>query len=767
MKKIITMIAVFIVITLGLICISGKKIYAREVGGTTTFEGVGRYSIAIAGNNNATKGTGVHVGMNLITSYPSNWNTIKANIPSNILNRINNMSGSYLNIDGTVVKAFITINDVRFNATSSTVRQILLIKPDGTYQVLNESGLLEINITEKGWYYVSILDAETQPHQSWSILSVYEKSSLPMKYVKILKASASVDGSNSVNRVAELDFNMSMKLKSEFELFGVVLGGGQWGWTVNGVTEDTFEAKLSNGTYKQLYQSTYNGKTIFAGRTSTDFFNGTFNTQRSHTQAGGELDIFHEKLGKDYFNNQDILGYRITKNGTDMFSLNLIGIAQEIYYPDISVYTSITDNGNNDYLYEGKDVKVKVNASNIAISGENNIAYNSTITSSVDECLSNIRNITVKVNGSTSSMKASYDSTKKAVILSDISTITPGQTITIEYDATINSNITSKGTLNSTVSIPTRANMKSYVIDISSMSSTDKEKYKNIYIEDNDNDSISGKNNTPRGTVEVKYIDQVTKKEISTSTTKTGIAGDTYTTSSKTINGYELVVTPSNSTGKYATNTITVTYEYRKLSNVTAKYIDLNSNEEISDKVITTLKEGEDYTTQEKEIEGYELVKIPENKSGVVGSSDIEVIYVYDLIKGKITVTKVDKNNNSKYLSGAIFKIEKVDNDINIDTSFASIEKTTDENGKIEFTELTVGKYRITEIKAPEGYELSNDTIEVEINNKNKEINITASDRLKLELPQTGGKGAVLFIVIGLAFISAGVIIKKLQKKKI
>ena len=59
---------------------------------------------------------------------------------------------------------------------------------------------------------------------------------------------------------------------------------------------------------------------------------------------------------------------------------------------------------------------------------------------------------------------------------------------------------------------------------------------------------------------------------------------------------------------------ITVTYEYRKLSDVTVKYVDENTGEEIPgvDRVVTTYKEGENYTTEKKEISGYQFTKIVE-----------------------------------------------------------------------------------------------------------------------------------------------------------
>ncbi|MEI3337463.1 MAG: TIM-barrel domain-containing protein [Clostridium sp.] len=67
------------------------------------------------------------------------------------------------------------------------------------------------------------------------------------------------------------------------------------------------------------------------------------------------------------------------------------------------------------------------------------------------------------------------------------------------------------------------------------------------------------------GTVIVEYADE-NGNEIATSTTKTGEVGESYTTTAKTISGYELVLTPTNANGTYKNGTITVTYKYKKVT---------------------------------------------------------------------------------------------------------------------------------------------------------------------------------------------------------
>ena len=131
--------------------------------------------------------------------------------------------------------------------------------------------------------------------------------------------------------------------------------------------------------------------------------------------------------------------------------------------------------------------------------------------------------------------------------------------------------------------------------------------------------------------VVTKHIDTVTKEEIAKSTTQTGLENDSYTTSSVTIAGYVLEVTPANATGKMTPEQITVTYEYRKLSDVVVKYVDENTGAEIPgvDEITTTYKQGESYTTDKKDILNYTYTKDTGNVSGTVERKNIEVIYYY------------------------------------------------------------------------------------------------------------------------------------------
>ncbi len=193
------------------------------------------------------------------------------------------------------------------------------------------------------------------------------------------------------------------------------------------------------------------------------------------------------------------------------------------------------------------------------------------------------------------------------------------------------------------------------------------------------------------GNIEVKYIDEVTGEEIEEKETITGIEGDRYNTESKDISGYELVEEPTNKSGEMKEGTITVTYKYRKLSKVIIKYIDLNSGNEI-EKEEKEYKEGENYTTESKEISGYKLVETSGKVNGIVGRKEIEVIYGYKKIAGGVKVKHIDKENNE------VIKEEKIEGLV---------------GEKYNTKRLELQKYNFIEVVGNEEGKLSGEVIEV------------------------------------------------------
>ena len=204
-----------------------------------------------------------------------------------------------------------------------------------------------------------------------------------------------------------------------------------------------------------------------------------------------------------------------------------------------------------------------------------------------------------------------------------------------------------------------------------------------------------------------------------------------------------------------------------KKTSVVVKYVDENG-EKLAEDVLIEGKVGDEYKTQAKEFGEYEVKEIIGNEQGQMTTEQITVTYVYKKVVGSVEITKVDKNDNSKVIEGAVFKIEKIDTSGNIDTEFEAKEMTTGSNGKVLFEGLEVGKYRVTEIKAPENYELQKESIEVEITKENRDVKLTAENELKLVLPETGAVNyTIVFIIVGIVFIISSLIVNRIIKYKI
>ncbi len=131
---------------------------------------------------------------------------------------------------------------------------------------------------------------------------------------------------------------------------------------------------------------------------------------------------------------------------------------------------------------------------------------------------------------------------------------------------------------------------------------------------------------------------------------------------------------------------------------------------------------------------------------------------------GSISVTKVDKNDESKKLKGAEFTLIKLKEENGKwveDKSFKALKGITSDTGIIIFSNLEYGKYRLQETNAPEGYKTQDDSIDIELNENNQDYTLKIPNKKNIELPLTGGKGAISVILLGIGFIIVGVIMKK------
>ncbi|MEK4213298.1 collagen-binding protein [Bacillus wiedmannii] len=148
---------------------------------------------------------------------------------------------------------------------------------------------------------------------------------------------------------------------------------------------------------------------------------------------------------------------------------------------------------------------------------------------------------------------------------------------------------------------------------------------------------------------------------------------------------------------------------------------------------------------------------------------EVEAPKGYELLKDKIAV-KIEKDTVVEIKIGnkklpdptGQFEIEKVDDkDINLKLKgavFQVLDKegkevtrlTTDEKGKVISNQLVIGKYTVKEIKAPNGYMLLRDPIEIEITEAVRTQKLTVKNvKNNWVIPNTGGSGTTSFSVTG------------------
>ena len=169
----------------------------------------------------------------------------------------------------------------------------------------------------------------------------------------------------------------------------------------------------------------------------------------------------------------------------------------------------------------------------------------------------------------------------------------------------------------------------------------------------------------------VKYLEKKTEKELAPSETISGVVGDAFETSRKTIPNYRAVdPEPKETKGNMVKGTTEIIYYYEEIPNgtVNIKYWDADTNQEITyvnEKGKTTNygytiigKIESDYQAEEKTIPYYDIVenRKPDNASGKIEEGKTtEVNYYY---KKKIFNLKVQKKVVSFIVNGEEKTIE-------------------------------------------------------------------------------------------------------------
>lgn len=128
-----------------------------------------------------------------------------------------------------------------------------------------------------------------------------------------------------------------------------------------------------------------------------------------------------------------------------------------------------------------------------------------------------------------------------------------------------------------------------------------------------------------------------------------------------------------------------------------------------------------------------------------------------DVYTYKISLLKVDQDNNAVKLAGAEFKLEMQNEDGEWDV--VGENQLTNADGAAAWDGLKEGTYRLTEIKAPSGYIQSTTPMEVVLPGEADETTLTANAQFtNKQTPHTGGSGTLAYTVVGLAILAvAGV----------
>lgn len=164
-------------------------------------------------------------------------------------------------------------------------------------------------------------------------------------------------------------------------------------------------------------------------------------------------------------------------------------------------------------------------------------------------------------------------------------------------------------------------------------------------------------------------------------------------------------------------------------------------------------------------------------KNGLSAKLESDIIKVPNTLSTvDVTIRKVDSTNSSTTLSGAKFELTG-----NSDQSFEKRTIEIGEGGTAKIENLPVGTYTLTEIKAPDGYNLLTEkiTLTVSANMVNASYGsggstsmvsvegtiVTIKNSAGTALPNTGGIGTAWFTVAGLTLVAAAAGLTALRRK--
>ena len=154
----------------------------------------------------------------------------------------------------------------------------------------------------------------------------------------------------------------------------------------------------------------------------------------------------------------------------------------------------------------------------------------------------------------------------------------------------------------------------------------------------------------PRGTVNVTYVDEQDAK-LADPVTLEGEVDAAYTAEKKEISGYNFLRVEGSETGTFKAEVQNVKYIYQAIpkprGTVNVTYVD-EQDAQLADPVTLEGEVDSSYTTEKKEITGYNFLRVEGSATGTFKSEVQNVKYIYQAIpkpRGTVNVTYVDEQD--------------------------------------------------------------------------------------------------------------------------
>lgn len=288
--------------------------------------------------------------------------------------------------------------------------------------------------------------------------------------------------------------------------------------------------------------------------------------------------------------------------------------------------------------------------------------------------------------------------------------------------------------------------------------------------------------------VVVKYLDENSSQEISSSITLTGNIGDTYQSDQKSISGYSFKQVQGSPSGQFTNQLQTVVYLYTKDAvpggSVTIRYVD-EKGAVISPDIVNSGNIGDTYQATQKNISGYSFKEVQGNPSGKFLEQPQTITYVYTknpIVGGSVTIKYIDDKGNE--ISSDVVKTGNIGESYQSEQknipgyTFKQIEgvssgKFTDQNQVVKYIYIKNG------IQPNGSTTNTNTNIDIKYNNQliNSKTNVNLSynylgknDKriMAKSLPQTGDDYSLSknIFVLGLLITLLGVVLSLLRFKK-